>query len=461
VNFVNGVIPSSTPLGDATLTVTYNGRTSAPVPITITAVSVGLRALGGNGYGPAKAWNVPADAPLVLDESLIQIPNALELTAKPGQRMVIQGTGLGAVSVDETAADFVQPVDVPVNVVVGNKPATVLGMVRTSWATDYIVLQLADDVPTGCLVPVAVQAGGVTSNVVSVSISTDGGPCSDVTGFSASDIALAQKNGGLTVGAIEVVHLELGIFGVDTEADGRFGRYAYGALSDAFAPISPQTGIRGSFAVPPLGSCTVTPGAPFTKLLDIPGDNTPFQHMNVGQNLNLTGPKGTVQLASPDYQFGTDDDIFGPGDYTVDNGTGTAPFGPFKGAITLPDRVKVTNPDVLGSSVDRSQDLTLTWSGGAADKEFAMIAGLSQNQTATAAFLCTAKVADGTFTIPAWVLSSLPASADFTSDGQTITSGFIGLATAPLTSAARFSGMGLDFGIFTYEQGQLTLVPLR
>jgi uncharacterized protein (TIGR03437 family) len=457
---VTCVVPSGTPLGDATVTVTYKGRTTAPLPITIAAVSVGLRALSDTGYGPAKAWNVPADAPLVLDSSLTQFPNTLHQPAKPGQRIVIQGTGLGPVAADETV-DFVQALNVAAQAIVGNKSATVLAEARTAGGSDYFVIQLPDDAPQGCLVPIAIQAGGVTSNVASISISAGGGSCSDETGFAAADIDAAQKSGALNIGVIDINRLEIGGIATSYEASGRFVRYDLNALLGAFAAGSSDYGIRGAFAVPSLGSCTVTPGSPTVKLLDLPGDPTPFQRLNAGPALNLTGSFGTVHLMAPDYYFSTDNDIFTAGDYAVDNGNGAAPFGSFKGVLTMPPPLTWTNKDALVSA-DRTRDLTVTWRGGLPNQEFAMLAGVAQSQLATAGFLCTAKVSAGQFTIPAWVISSLPASADLPSGGgQTLPGGFLALATAPFTSVSRFSAPGFDFAVFTYEQGAVSLVPYR
>ena len=70
----------------------------------------------------------------------------------------------------------------------------------------------------------------------------------------------------------------------------------------------------------------------------------------------------------------------------------------------------------------------------------------------------TERVSAGKFTVPAWVLSSLPASATFTLGGQNVPGGFLGVGTIPLTNAGRFTAPGLDFGVFTYEQATVSLV---
>lgn len=442
------VVPSTTPLGDATLTVTFMGRTTAPLPITIVRTSVGIGARNATGYGPSVAWNVPPDIPIRLDESILQIPNTLNQSAKPGQTMVIQATGLGPVAVDETG-EFLLELDVPAEVMAGNQRATVIAKVRADRGKDFILFKLPDDVPQGCYVPIAVLAGGVTSNTTSISVSASGGACSDPTGFSSSDLEGAQKSGSLSVGVIQFNRFDLG-GNPYSEASGRFVRYGAEPLLDSFAANSGAFGARGSFALPPLGTCTVARDRP---------DLTPAQPLNVGQALNLSGPNGRLQLAAPNYSFEAERDVFTPGDYTVDNGTGTAAFGPFSAAITLPPPVKWTNQDTL-TSADRSQDLSVTWTGGVTDKEFVMILGSSQGEKSDIGFLCTEKVSAGKFTVPAWVLSSLPASAAIPRD-EGFPSGYMAILTAPLTSAARFSGPGLDFGIFTYEQGMLVAVPFK
>ena len=212
-NLVTGVVPSTTPLGPATVTVTYKGRTTAPLPITIVTTSVGLDTRNRVGSGPArKALNATPDTVLNVDTlSSDQPRNALNLSAKPGQRMVIWATGLGPVTFDETQA-LAQELNVPVDVIVGNKLATVITENRTA-GFDLLLIQLPDDAPEGCYVPIAIRAGGVTSNVASISISATGASCSDATGLAASDIDLAQKSGQINMGTIVLTHIDFAQLG--------------------------------------------------------------------------------------------------------------------------------------------------------------------------------------------------------------------------------------------------------
>jgi uncharacterized protein (TIGR03437 family) len=460
-DFVSAVVPSTTPLGDAAVTVTYKDRTTAPLPITIVQASVGLRTRDDAGRGPAVAWSVPPDTVLRPDPALLEKVISLNQSVKPGQIVILQATGLGPVAADETT-DFTQELDVPVDVIAGNKPITAQYKLRVSGGSDYIAFKLPDDVPLGCYVPVAVRTGGVTSNVATISVSGTGGSCSDPTTLSAADLDAAQKAGGIRMGTIVLNHIDLGPLGIDDEANGIFVRTDIKGLLGASSPGNNGAGIRSSFVTPALGTCSVLPGYR-TKPgdpYDAPSDATPYQYLNAGRVLNLNGQSGALQLQAPDYHYGTDTNAITPGDYTADNGAGTQAIGAFKAALTLPPMLTWSNKDDLASP-DRTRDLTVTWSGGDPGKEFALIAGLSANQQVVGGFLCAEKVSAGKFTIPAWVLSSLPRTDMFTMGDQSIPGGVLGVGTASFTDASRFTAEGLDFGVMTYEQATINLVSYR
>lgn len=455
---VTVVVPSSTPLGDATVTVTYNGRTTDPFPITIVSTSVGIRTRNDEGSGPARAANATPDTSLDSDISTLPA-NTLSQSAKPGQFMLISAMGLGAATFDESKGEL-QVLDLPADVIVGNNSATVKLKVRVLTGVDFILFQLPDDVPLGCYVPLAIRAGGITSNVVSISVSASGGSCSDVTGLSASDIDAAQRAGKWNSGVILLSHLDFALFGAQDNATGTFTNYNIDSFLSALAPGMNQ-GTQTSTTSPPVGTCAVSPGTPTTsELFELKPDPAPFQFLNVGQALNLSGPQGTVQLPGIDYVSPRGRITLTPGDYTVDNGTGNGAFGPFKASLNLPPAIKWTNKDDLNSP-DRSKDLTVIWTGGLPDKEVAVIFGLAVSKQVTAAFLCMERVQAGKFTVPSWVLSSLPASDPITQDGETINGGILAVGNVPLTNAVRFTAPGFDFATFTYEQATINLVSYQ
>ncbi|MBI2819546.1 MAG: hypothetical protein HYX73_06170, partial [Acidobacteria bacterium] len=55
---VAAVLPSSTPLGNGTVTITFNGQTSAPAPITVVRSSFGIFSLNQAGSGPGIFQNI-------------------------------------------------------------------------------------------------------------------------------------------------------------------------------------------------------------------------------------------------------------------------------------------------------------------------------------------------------------------------------------------------------------------
>ena len=463
-SLVTAIVPSTTPLGDATVTVTYKGRTTAPLPITIVAQTLGIRTWNEFGSGPARARNADPDTQLNANTDLSKLPlNSLAQSAKPGQFMVIQAMGLGAVDADETQ-DFVQSLDNPADVIVGNKTATVITKARAADGSDFILIKLPDDVPQGCYVPLAVRTGGITSNVVTISIDTAGGSCSDPAGLSASDIDAAQKSGQIRLGTILLDHLDFGLAGTQDSVAAGFPRYDFNSLTSAFSWAPNGEGIRSLASTPAFGTCSISasPSRP-NHAFDLEPDPIHPQWLNAGPALNLNGPAGAARIGpdGPTYSFHPDQPFVAAGDYTVDNGAGTPQVGSFKSVLSLPQPITWTNEPDLGAPLDRAQDLTVTWTGGDPDKEFALIAGLSNNGQAIAGFLCAEKVSAGKFTIPAWVLSSLPASAIVTDGGVPLPGGALAVGAAPLASVGRFSAPGLDFGVFTYEQGFVSLVSFQ
>ena len=92
-NQVAAVLPSNTPVGTGTLTLTYNGLTSAPAPITVVQSSFGMFTLNQAGSGQAviQNFNSQTDQPI----------NLVSESVRPGQIITLWGTGLGPVEGDE------------------------------------------------------------------------------------------------------------------------------------------------------------------------------------------------------------------------------------------------------------------------------------------------------------------------------------------------------------------------
>jgi uncharacterized protein (TIGR03437 family) len=177
---INGIIPSNVPLGPAQVIVTYNGTSSLPANIQVSATRFGVfyQAVGGNNV--AVAQNPIGNYPLNSPTSPAQPADP----SKPGTGIVlVWGTGLGAVAGGDnvppgTNAGNMLP-NLPVTVTVGGLPAQAIyaGRQSQSAGADNIYFLLPSGVPFGCNVPVAITAGGIQANTTTIAITADGSPC--------------------------------------------------------------------------------------------------------------------------------------------------------------------------------------------------------------------------------------------------------------------------------------------
>jgi hypothetical protein len=146
-----------------------------------------------------------------------------------------------------------------------------------------------------------------------------------------------------------------------------------------------------------------------------------------------------------------------PGTYSL-KGAGGKGVGPFTASVSL----GLSLNGGLPTNVVRSSGLTLNWTGGNATDVVEIIgsasttSGTSPNLTIdTAGFVCTTAANKGTFTVPASVLTQLPAVPAATSGTIPTSYGYLsiystvnpssgnGLFTAPLTA-----GGNIDYGYF-------------
>jgi hypothetical protein len=394
--------------------------------------------------------------------------------AHPGDQLVIWGTGLGAT------------LDAPVEVYVGNVKADVASQGRADCCSgvDQIQFTVPDGVQ-GCYVPVAVKIGAMVSNFATVSTSPDSSVCSDPTIWSVSDL---QNGAPMNVADVSLgrVMANLSVPGLGT---------AQGAIDFASADFKRYTGPplgvlaastpNGNLGVPSSG-CVVFPFQSFGPLFDnfLPGPrdlpfggDAPYQFLDAGPALNITGPASARQIPkNPDQGARTEYKVSGsivgggipplipltpeflvPGSYTADNGSGGADVKGFRSTLTIPsDHASWTGQDAIGN-IDRSQGLTITWSGSG----LVAIFGNSANPAVGvgAAFVCVAGDADnGSFTVPAWVMSTLPASGLATDIPAPVA--FLGVATT-LPAPGRFQAAGIDIGYFTWFALQLKNVNFQ
>ncbi len=479
---VAAILPSRTPAGNGSITVTYNGTDSQPYPIRIVSSALGVYTVTSNGLGPG-----------IITGADYGIKTA-QAPARPGETVMLWGTGLGAVDGDEglppAPANRFSP-----EVFAAGKQAKVAYAGRAGCCSglDQINFEVPDGV-SGCFVPVAVRNGGVTSNFTTLPISS-AGACSDAVGF-PQDL-LARGAGGNTiragfaaVGPLTILH-ELGFlltesvaarlsavlgrrvdpndvaklirapdqeraqlaarmakkYGVRTVSRARELRRELRSVlsnkSEGFVALFSSLANLGAVApqyasmFPPPGSCTVFQNMPTTSA----SGNAQLKPLDGGEKMTLNSPAGTTSLTRfkpGEYQglLGTN---FAPlqapvGTYLL-SGSGGVDFGGFSASMKVSNALEWSNKDAI-TSVDRSQPLTVTWSGGPAPGH--LVFGGYMGETSGAAFLCTEDAAKGSLTVPQYVLSALPAATSH--------NGYVFLAAHPLEP--RFAIPGLDIGFF-------------
>lgn len=444
------VLPSSTSVGTGTVAVTYNSQISNTLPITVVASNFGMFTLSQNGSGPA-----------VVTTPGYKV-NTLTATAKPGDALVLWGTGLGPYSGDETEPPSTpNGLDVTASVYVGDQPAQILYKGRSSSVgLDQINFVVPSGL-SGCYVPVAVVVNGTVSNFGSVSVSAAGATCSDPAGLPSSAISQVETNNSLKVGFIELQKVQFSatvpILGAVNVKQDRGAAYFYN-----FNDLSLITS-RGLSSISSFSSCTVLVCTNSDTCIP---DNTGLKvpELDAGANITITNPAGTVvtlpkstnengEYHGPlgsDAVVGSGSDYLQPGSYTASNGSGGADVKAFTAGLTIGSPLTWTNQPAVGSTIDRTKDLVINYSGGGPNDYTAIFGSSTANGPAgdeTVTFVCTEKASAGTFTVPSYVLSALPASGTISIDGISGTGGFLLVGNYPLSNT--FTAPGLDLGFFS------------
>ena len=168
---IGAILPSATPAGQGTLTLTYAGETSAPYPILVVESAFGLMTMGGNGLGHA----------VVMDAGFTVLSPHNAPAA--GQSVIFWGSGLGAFEGDETQL-IAAPrslEELPFELYIGGKLAETAYHGRSQFpALDQIVAKIPDGV-AGCFVSVYIKTGGFVSNFTTMPVAAPGAKqCEDV-----------------------------------------------------------------------------------------------------------------------------------------------------------------------------------------------------------------------------------------------------------------------------------------
>jgi uncharacterized protein (TIGR03437 family) len=440
---VDAIMPSDAPLGDVQIAVNYNGIVSTATAATVVNTAFGIFSTAGSpGPGIILNYNSPTDQP----------PNMASTPAMPGQVEVMWGTGLGPISTPDNQPPPGGNLPVAVQVWVGGKQASVeyKGRAPGNAAIDQINFTVPSDAPTGCSVPVQVNAGGTWSNTVRMAISADGKHCQDAFSPYAGLSGAGGKSG--TLGLIRVNFSgQMDPTSAPTTATLDLG---FGAFTDTNPGGDPA---YSPFAnLPPPGTCS-----PTNKMLDLGTlvgsglsglDPSVARALDAGAQLTVTGGAGgasaTMVQSSRTSPYvgllGSILNILGAtlpqpfldgGPFTI-SGPGGKDVGPFSTMIALTPAITWINPP---STINRASPLTLTWTGGDSTQTV-MILGSSTDQTskASGSFMCVAPAGAHSFTVPVNSLADL-------------------IPTGAATGSSGPIGM---LGLMPLQPGSMQLTPL-
>ena len=482
---VAAILPSNTPIGPANVTVAYNGETSpygfSTTQVTVVESSVGIFTISESGLGGGIFT--------ALDYTLKTFSNS----AKPSEIVTAWATGLGPISGPDNLVPSTFPNFQGVEVFVGTLAANVIYAGRSGCCVGLD--QISFEVPAGvagCYVPVAVRSGGTIGNFVSIAVSSNGGSCSDtaptipISIMNQASAGKPVKAAALAAGPVSVLR-GLGfnekLYLAETLSKLLRGKVSqedvaklvraeqthnqralirvmmkYAAARKALNPAakaavraalnSNQEGavaVFGQFSTPGAlaaavgglfpsqGTCTTLPSVPVGRS----GNG-----LDAGSSLALSGPAGSWTLAPT--RTGQYQALFGsaptgpnlpPGTYAV-TGAGGRDLSAFSATLKVGGNILWTNKAAI-TTIDRSQSLTVTWSGGTNPGHVLLGGYVYSNTAGLAGFVCTEYTAKGSFTIPSFILSVLPPAA---------TGGVMFISPHPLSRQVTIPGV--DFAYF-------------
>jgi uncharacterized protein (TIGR03437 family) len=170
-NLINAILPDNTPVGPATLAVTFGGQASNAALFQVIGSSFGIFTTDSSGWGSG-----------VITGTNYQL-YSVSAPANAGDVAVLWGTGIGPSQGDDGSAPppQIDMASLPLTVYVGTQPATVLYRGRTGFTGEDQINFVVPAGITGCYVPVAVEIGNIPSNFATMPIAPAGQPCPDPT----------------------------------------------------------------------------------------------------------------------------------------------------------------------------------------------------------------------------------------------------------------------------------------
>ncbi|MEI9812157.1 MAG: hypothetical protein WDO18_05545 [Acidobacteriota bacterium] len=466
-----GILPSNTPVGTGTLVVQNNGKSSAPATIKVVRSAFGTLAVSGAGSGMAAVHDS--------NYNLLSATNA----TNPSKYLVFYGSGAGPTTKDESvlqtganaSGDFT---NIPITVTIGGKAATVLYHARTQYpGLDQINVQVpALDANTySCAVAVIITLDGVVSNATTIPVAASGSTCTNPStggggttfnGLSQTDIDAIVSRGAFKFGSIDISRsttYSSGFGQPETMTKSDEGSASFFSITGLdLRNMLTQTSVIAGYVTPAPGVCNVFN----TQAILDAYPNITYASLDAGPSVTLRGPAGGSRVMTKETNAGfisysatlgnaTAGNFLDAGTYTA-AGTGGPGVGAFSISVPMAPEITWTNRTAL-ATVTRSSGMTVNWTGGEPTGLVTVTGTSIDTLTASAGiFQCYARGSAGTLTVPASVLTRIPASTsisgfsipgtvDVSSDGQT----------------AQTTASGVDFLFFSSSTSVSSNVTFR
>jgi uncharacterized protein (TIGR03437 family) len=428
---IDAVLPSTTPAGTGTITVTYNGSASSPAPILVTKSAFGIDTLYGTGTGGIVATV----------GSTVIVPTA---SASPGQTITIWGSGLGADTAnDDRTFPLKQDNLKNAQVFIGGLSATVSYAGRSQYPGVDQVNAVVPSV-SGCALSVVVVANGKASNFGTLPVNAGGGVCSDPElGITGTLIGTLSGQTTVRSGSVSLFQETLPQAAPGASPAAQTFKTTYSADA-SFSSITGTSYVTGE-SFTSIGSCIVNQVASGSSTIG----TVTSKGLDAGTSITLAGGGQTVPI--PVLSFGGTTSVgeyvatlttplAGSTAYTF-TGPGGKDVGPFTATLTFPVPLNWTNESSI-SAVTESQGQLITWTGGATGTYVEIIGSSSSSDfSASATFICVAPASAEKFTVPSYVLLAMPTGT-----------GSLGLFN--FSNPVKFTATGIDSGFA--EAGVLT-----
>lgn len=405
---VAALLPSNTPTGAATWTVTYNGQTSTPVTHGIGPNSLGLFTIDSSGQGAAIVTYPDYSLVSPVKATNCGGPNTTCGAANPSDVLILWGTGLGAVNGSDAAgAGLGQNMpNVPLTVWLGGVQAPVSYQGRSGCCVgeDQIVFTVPNNVPTGCAVPLTVQIGTVVSNTALIAVANGSRTCTSVNPSLAAIGTSAIEQLATSGSPLRVAQVNLSKF-PNNPGPGfmDFANFQFFKITGLLPGTAPF--FLSFVDDPPAGSCVVYSNT---------NDNSDFPFatgadLSAGSSFTVSGPAGTVNVAPVSLFSGSGPvtinqtgSFLVPGNFTV-TGNGGTDIGKFTTNFTLAAAPTTPLTPANGSTITRANGMTVTWNGTGASGNVQITVVSATDTSFNNGFTtqCSAPASAGTFTIPA------------------------------------------------------------